>query len=227
MKHIRIAAVIALSLFAAACGSSSPTSPTPAPSTPTKIISVAGNLAFGEVNINETADRTFTISNSGNTVLTFTGFTCAGNTSTAGFTATPTSGTVAAGATVTVTIRFSPTVARFYSCVLTVTADHTAGGNQINVSGIGVNNTPLFTRSGTGDTVFTIPSTVTQIHIHAEYRGSSQNFIVRIASRLVVNEIIGTFGGRSTTFDGTYLTSGGVTEITNSSGVSWTFTEVR
>jgi hypothetical protein len=53
---------------------------------------------------------------------------------------------------------------------------------------------------------------------------------VHIAGRGVVNEIIGTspfFSGISTVSDGTYVTTGGVTEILSSAGVSWTFTEVR
>jgi hypothetical protein len=85
---------------------------------------------------------------------------------------------------------------------------------------------PVFSASGVGDNVFTIPATVSRIRIMARYTGNSSNFVVRIAGSLVVNELIGTFWG-TTTFDGTYLTSGGTTAITNSSGVSWTFTEVR
>jgi hypothetical protein len=49
---------------------------------------------------------------------------------------------------------------------------------------------------------------------------------VRIGGRLVVNELLGR-GWPSTHFDGTYVVIGGTTEITNSSGVTWTFIEVR
>jgi hypothetical protein len=42
----------------------------------------------------------------------------------------------------------------------------------------------------------------------------------------VVNELLGTGWGR-VDFDGTYLTSGGVVQITDSSGVAWSFTQVR
>jgi hypothetical protein len=86
--------------------------------------------------------------------------------------------------------------------------------------------TPLFTRTGTGDTVFDMPTTVSRIRITGTYRSNSSNFIVRIGGRLVVNELLGTFWG-PTVFDGTYVTSGGVVEITNSSGVAWTFVESR
>lgn len=86
--------------------------------------------------------------------------------------------------------------------------------------------TPLFTRSGEGNTVFDMPTTVARIRIVGTYAGSGSNFIVRIGGRLVVNEIIGT-RWPSTVSDGTYLTSGGTVEITNSAGVQWTFTEAR
>jgi len=86
--------------------------------------------------------------------------------------------------------------------------------------------TPLFTRSGSGDTVFDMPTTVARVRITGTYTGTSSNFIVRIAGALVVNELLGTSWGL-TSFEGTYLTSGGVVAITNSTGVAWTFTEVR
>jgi hypothetical protein len=87
----------------------------------------------------------------------------------------------------------------------------------------------LFSVSGSGNTVFDLPTYITRIRIVGTYTGNSSNFIVTIAGRLVVNEIIGTsssFGGR-TVSDGTYQTTGGVVAITNSAGVAWTFTEVR
>lgn len=86
--------------------------------------------------------------------------------------------------------------------------------------------TPLFTQSGEGNSVFDMPTTVSRVRIVGTYTGAGSNFIVRIGGRLVVNEIIGT-RWPSTVSDGTYLTSGGTVEITNSAGVVWTFTEVR
>lgn len=228
MQHMRIAFVLALSLVAASCGSKSPTSPTPS-TTPTKIIVLAGDLAFGSVDVGSSATRTFTIGNTGNTVLTFTGLSCATGTSTAAFSASPLSGTVPPGTTVTITVRFAPTAAQGYGCVLTVAADHTGGENRINMSGSGVNNTPLFTRGGTGANVFDMPTTVTRVRIQADYGGSCENFIVHIGGRGVVNEILGSCSvatsGRH--FDGTFVTTGGVVEVLSSSGISWSFTEVR
>lgn len=87
---------------------------------------------------------------------------------------------------------------------------------------------PLFTASGSGDTVFDMPTTVARVKITGDYSRFVQNFVVKIGGRLVVNEILGTSSiAVGTHFEGTYTTTGGTTEITNSTGVSWTFTEVR
>lgn len=84
----------------------------------------------------------------------------------------------------------------------------------------------LFSRSGSGNDVFDIPTCVTRIHIVGTYTGSSSNFVVHIGNSLVVNELLGTFWG-PTISDGTYVTTGGTSQITNSLGVSWSFTQVR
>lgn len=84
----------------------------------------------------------------------------------------------------------------------------------------------LYARSGTGDTVFDMPTYIARVRVQATYAGNSSNFVVYVAGRLLVNELLGR-GWNMTAFDGTYLTSGGVTEIRLSSGVAWTFTEVR
>lgn len=85
----------------------------------------------------------------------------------------------------------------------------------------------LFTRTGTGNTVFDMPTYVARVRITATYTGSGSNFIVKIGGNLIVNELLGTSFG-PLTYAGTHLTGGGgVTEITNSTGVAWTFTEVR
>lgn len=230
----RLLSVLAIATFAGACGSSSSTAPsTPvATATPTKIITVSGNLAFGNVNIGQSADRTFTIANSGNATLTFTSLSCAGGTGTAGYTASPTSGTIAPGGTTTVTVHFAPTTAGFLSCVLSVVGDQTSGGAAINISGTGVNPNPIFVQSGIGDSVFTLPSYVTRVRVDASFSGSCQNFIVRVSTSTLslINVIIGTCSVADTRspFTGTYaINNGGVVTITNSTGVNWTFTELR
>ncbi len=94
------------------------------------------------------------------------------------------------------------------------------GGVTINV------NPALWSRAGAGDTVFDMPTYIARVRITADYGGSSSNFIVRIGGRLVVNELVGRSWGQPH-FEGTYTTTGGVVEITHSSGVAWTFAEVR
>lgn len=115
-----------------------------------------------------------------------------------------------------------------------------ANGHQSTVKGVYINGTntlnftlipnplPLFTKTGTGDSVFDMPTSVRRIHIVGTYTGYCSNFIVHIGSQYAVNEIIGTCTiGIGTRYDGTLLTLGGVVSITNSSGVSWSFEEVR
>ena len=85
---------------------------------------------------------------------------------------------------------------------------------------------PVFTRSGTSAAVFEMPATVSRIEIAGAYPAFVSNFIVTIAGRLIVDQLMGT-GFNQLTFTGTYLTSGGAVEITRSAGITWTLTEVR
>ena len=86
---------------------------------------------------------------------------------------------------------------------------------------------PAWSAAGSGDTVFDMPTCVARVRIVGRYTGYSSNFIVKVGGRLLVNELLGT-GWGPTVYDGTLLTGGGgVTQITNSSGVSWSFTEVK
>ncbi|MBI2836018.1 MAG: Ig-like domain-containing protein [Acidobacteria bacterium] len=87
---------------------------------------------------------------------------------------------------------------------------------------------PPWTKSGVGNDVFDMPTSVSRVRIVGTYTAYCSNFIVRIGGRLTVNEILGTCPvGIGPRYEGVHLTSGDVTEITNSSGVSWSFTEVR
>lgn len=100
-------------------------------------------------------------------------------------------------------------------------------GNQVVTFAL-VKPNPFFIRAGIGDTVFDMPTYVRRVRIQGSTSSSCQNFIVWVGGRLIVNVIIGGCSiADSRTHDGTYLVSGGVTEIKSSSGVSWTFTEVR
>jgi len=90
--------------------------------------------------------------------------------------------------------------------------------------------TPLWTASGLGDAVFDMPTTVARVRIQATPTTSCQNFVVRIGGRAsTVNVILGTCSvADARSLDSTYLTGGsGVVSITISTGIQWTFTEVR
>jgi Carboxypeptidase regulatory-like domain len=102
-----------------------------------------------------------------------------------------------------------------------------SGGDQtLNVQ---LDPVPLFSRGGSGNTVFDMPTSVSRIRVIADFGGYCQNFVVFIGGRLIANEILGSCSVATTGrhYDAIALTTGGVTEIKDSSGVAWSFTEVR
>ena len=102
-----------------------------------------------------------------------------------------------------------------------------AGGAPTPGATGGSTSTDLFTKSGSGDAVFDIPARVTRIRVQGTFNGATSNFIVKVAGSNIVNVIIGT-SRDPVALDGTYaLVGGGTVEITSSSGVLWTFTEVQ
>lgn len=216
-----------LLLTIAACGCGSPNAPTPPPTPQGPAIAITGNLGFGTVQVGSPAQLSFTISNPGTQPLVVTNMTLTGGLSVV-TRYSWINGTIPAGGQQVVVVTFTPNAAIIYSGTLTVVGNQTSGANTILITGGGtLTGVPIFTKSGTGDTVFDIPAHVTRIRITASYFASSSNFIVMIAGNLVVNELLGTFWGQ-TTFQGTYLIGGGGTvQITSSSGVGWVFTEVR
>lgn len=132
-----IAASFLLALAGCSGGGSTPSTPTTpstpsVPVTPTRIIALSGDLSFGTVAVGQTADRTLTIQNTGNSTLTVTGMT-----GPSAYTASWTSGTIAAGASQSVTVRFAPVAPVSYSGTVTVSGDYTAGTNTISISGTG------------------------------------------------------------------------------------------
>ena len=84
--------------------------------------------------------------------------------------------------------------------------------------------TPFWTASGIGNTVLDMPTYVSRVRITGRYDSNSTNFVVRIGGRLIVNELLGR-AWSSTTYNGLHLVSGGVTEITLSRDVTWTFAQ--
>lgn len=98
---------------------------------PTRIISLGGNLAFGSVTVGSNVQRTLTISNTGNSVLTVGGIMYP-----SGFSGSW-SGTILAGGYQDVTVTFSPTSATSYGGIATVSSDKTSGTDTISCSGSG------------------------------------------------------------------------------------------
>lgn len=228
-RRIWLASVL---LFVSACGSKSSSPTSPSTSTPaaaqTRIIALSGTMDFGNIQVGQSFTATLNIRNSGNAPLTISGMTGPSN-----YTSTFTSGTIAAGASQAATIRFAPTFAQTYNGTLTVNGDQTSGTNTIAVSGTGsLGGLPLFSKSGSGDTVFDLPKYgVLRVKVIGTYPQNSSNFIVKVDGRLLVNELLGT-GWGATRYEGTLLTgvtssSAGTIAITNSNGVSWSFEEVR
>lgn len=103
------------------------------PPPPTRIIRLEGNLAFGEVQVNASAQRTLTIYNDGNSPLTVSGISYPNAVFTGNW-----SGDIPAGGSTNVTMTFKPTATQSYSGNLTVNANHTSGPNTRAISGTGV-----------------------------------------------------------------------------------------
>lgn len=85
---------------------------------------------------------------------------------------------------------------------------------------------PLFTQAGTGNDVFTVPSSVKTARITGQFSGNTANFILWVDDSLIVNELLGTLWP-TTSYAGTHAVRGGQARVENSTGVAWTFTEVR
>jgi hypothetical protein len=98
----------------------------------TRIIGLSGDLAFGSVTVDQSAQRTITISNTGNSTLTVSGISYP-----AGFSGNWSDGTIATGGTRNVTVTFSPTAAQNYGGNITVNSDATSGTNTRATSGAG------------------------------------------------------------------------------------------
>ena len=141
--------IVLLLISAWACaGKGTPTSPsssTSTPGTPTRIVGLSGNLAFGNVTVGQTATATLTITNSGNSTLTVSGLSITSGLETVFFPSW-TTGTIAAGASQQVIIGFAPTAAQSYSGTVTVTSDQTSGTNTIAISGAALS--PPVTKAG-------------------------------------------------------------------------------
>lgn len=134
-RCVQFAICLAMSvslLAAASCGKKSPTEP--ATPTPTRIINITGNLGFGTMAVGSTAQKVVQIQNTGNAVMTVTALGANGigvESSDTSFTATWISGTIAAGATQSVTIFFTPNKVNSYVGNFIVACDCTGGFNTL------------------------------------------------------------------------------------------------
>ncbi|HLP36757.1 choice-of-anchor D domain-containing protein [Lacibacter sp.] len=100
-------------------------------------ISLSGNLAFGNVAVGSTSQRTLTINNTGNAALNVSSINYP-----SGFSGNWNSGSIAAGSSQNVTVTFAPTAATSYSGTITVNSNASSGTNTIACSGTGISTTP-------------------------------------------------------------------------------------
>jgi hypothetical protein len=99
---------------------------------PTRILSLSGDLAFGNVAVGASSNRTMTIGNAGNSDLTVSNISYPDGFSGAW------SGVISAGGSTNLNVSFAPLLAAGYSGNLAVNSDATSGSNTLGVSGFGV-----------------------------------------------------------------------------------------
>ena len=119
----------------AACGQKSPAAPTE----PTRVIGLSGNLAFGNVPIGQPTTRTLTISNTGNSTMTVNYiFFVGGSRQSGGYSAGGFGAQIAPSTSLDVPVMFLPLEEAEYDTQLNVQSDATSGNRQVAVSGAGV-----------------------------------------------------------------------------------------
>ncbi len=97
----------------------------------TRFMSLTGDLTFGNVQAGMTATRTLTISNRGNDTLSVFNVGYPNGFSGSWF------GTIAPGASQTVSVTFAPTISTSYTGTITVSANQTFGSNVVSATGVG------------------------------------------------------------------------------------------
>jgi len=122
---------VASMISTVACGGSNSSSGLPTAATPvaaTRVISISGDLDFGQMIVGDVQTKIITIINSGTSTLTISGITgpCASF-----IAASWVSGTISSGASQTVSVRFAPTSAQICTGVVTINGDQTSGTNTI------------------------------------------------------------------------------------------------
>lgn len=109
----------------------------------TRLIELSGNLAFGDIDVNTTEQRTFAIDNRGNSLLTVESINYP-----LGFTGNWSGGTIVPGGSQSILVTFAPTNAQIYGGTISVASDGTSGANTMAVSGNGVPQFSSYTISG-------------------------------------------------------------------------------
>jgi len=188
-------------------------------------------MNYGAVELGARWERTLRITNQGTDTLTVTGFSVSpvpqGQITATIWKTNWLGGVIQPGSGQDVIVSFFPQSVANYSAILTVQANYTGGVPTIGLNASGVRTGPIWSRSGSGDTVFDMPTFIQRVKVIGTYPGRSSNFIATVGGRLLVNELLGTAWG-STRYEGTLLTGGGgAVAITNSSGVAWSVEEVR
>lgn len=130
----RLVVCLTTVLLSIACSGSEADTPTnPGPTSP-RAIRLEANLDFGDVEVRTMSDpRVLRIYNEGTDVLTVTRISVP-----TGYSVSWISGTIAAGVSQAVTVRFSPPTEDTHNGALTVNANHTSGTDSMPVSGRGV-----------------------------------------------------------------------------------------
>lgn len=138
MRTLYLSVAFVTLVVATGCGKDK----TPTAPTPTLGLSLAGNMAFGNVTVATTATSILTLGNTGTGELSITGVTYP-----TGFSGNFTTGTIPANGSQAITVTFAPTAAQSYSGAITVTGNQAGGANTITASGTGV-ALATFTLSG-------------------------------------------------------------------------------
>lgn len=96
---------------------------------------------------------------------------------------------------------------------------------SITATNLGSVTQGLFAAAGSGDQAFTLPARTSSYRIQGLHTGPSQNFIVLLDGRTVVNVILGRLENR-TQYINTFTLTGGTLSVTSSTGVAWSIDEL-
>jgi beta-glucosidase len=100
-------------------------------------------MNFGNVSVGTFAERTLTISSTGNSPLTVTGIVVP-----AGYSTNFATVTIEPGSTRQVTVRLTPTQPIAYAGILTVTGDQTSGNGTVSITGVGTTGSSVVSTRG-------------------------------------------------------------------------------